>query len=202
MHLKEYFYDKNVPDNTQTNRFRLPSTWSPGIGRDKFLDCYINAVDKTILEGSSSNKKLRSNMTKLERDAINALRHDKNIVIFQADKGAAVVVQNKTDYLAEAYNQLNGKDENGDDVYLHVAHDPTAGFVAKVTEAINQALHMGTIDEETAKYLILKDAKPGNIYFVPKIHNHSVHLLPGPSATQSAQPRQTSPNGLMTSYNP
>ena len=65
MRLKEYFYDKNVPDNTQTNRFRLPSTWSPGIGRDKFLDCYINAVDKTILEGSSSNKKLRSNITKL-----------------------------------------------------------------------------------------------------------------------------------------
>ena len=170
MHLKEYFYDKNVPDNTQTNRFRLPSTWSPGIGRDKFLDCYINAVDKTILEGSSSNKKLRSNITKLERDAINALRHDKNIVIFQADKGAAVVVQNKTDYLAEAYNQLNGKDENGDDVYLHVAHDPTAGFVAKVTEAVYQALHTGTIDEETAKYLIVKDAKAGNIYFVPTIH--------------------------------
>ena len=43
---------------------------------------------------NTGGRKLRSNVTKEERMAMNELKRDKNIVIFEADKGAAVVVQN------------------------------------------------------------------------------------------------------------
>ena len=66
--------------------------------------------------------------------AINELKRNKKIVIFQADKGTAVVVQNRNDY--EANNQLNGEDQNGDKVYHRVAGDPTSEFVSKVKQAV------------------------------------------------------------------
>ena len=113
---------------------------------------------------------MRSNITRKEREALATLKQDPNIVIFQADKGSAVVVQNRSAYLAEANKQLNGKDENGADVYQSVQFDPTTKSTNRVREAVNKALHSGAIDEETANYLIVEDAKPGNIYFVPKIH--------------------------------
>ena len=51
-----------------------------------------------------------------------------------------------------------------------VQFDPTTKSTNRVREAVNKALHLGVIDEETANYLIVEDAKPDNIYFVPKIH--------------------------------
>ena len=88
----------------------------------------------------------------------------------RADKGAAVVVQNRNDYLNKANNQLNGEDQNGDKVYRQVAGDPTSEFVGKVKQAVQHALATNVIDQNTANYLLVEKARPGNIYFVPKIH--------------------------------
>jgi hypothetical protein len=44
------------------------------------------------------SKKTRDNLTDDEKSALNNLSKDHNIVINKADKGAAVVVQNKIDY--------------------------------------------------------------------------------------------------------
>ena len=93
-----------------------------------------------------------------------------DIVIFQADKGAAVVVQNRKDYLAEAYKQLNGTDENGSRVYEPVSTDPTSDFVIRVKEAVQEAHSKEVINTDTANYLKMENAQPGNIYFLPKIH--------------------------------
>lgn len=122
-----------------------------------------------------------------------------DIAIFQASKGAAVVVQTKSGYLAEVYKQLNGWDKDGNDAHLHVAHDPTAGFVTKVTEAVNQALDIGTISEEMQSISLyeMPSLVISTLYQIYK--NHNVHLLSGLSATLTAQPKQTSLSGLMTS---
>ena len=74
------------------------------------------------------------------------------------------------DYLSEAYKQLNGTDENGKEVNLHVPNDPTAEFIIKVKEAVREAYSKRLINADTADFLIMEDARPGNIYFVPKIH--------------------------------
>ena len=50
-----------------------------------------------------------SNLTKRERDAICSLKNDNSIIIKEADKGCAVVVLDRDDYLKEAKNQLNGR---------------------------------------------------------------------------------------------
>ncbi|PFX22533.1 hypothetical protein AWC38_SpisGene12938 [Stylophora pistillata] len=87
-----------------------------------------------------------------------------------ADKGAAVAVQNKRDYLTEAYKQLNGTDKNGNKVFKHVASDPTSDFVIRVKETVQDAHSKGVINTSTAEYLVMENAQPGNIYFLPKIY--------------------------------
>ena len=59
----------------------------------------------------------KSNISKMEREAIVSLRKNNNIVIFEADKGGAVVVMNKTDDIIEARNQLNSVDADGNRIY-------------------------------------------------------------------------------------
>lgn len=117
---------------------------------------------------NTGGRRLRSNITKEERMAINELKGDKHIVIFQANKGAAVVIQNRNDYLNEANNQFNGEDQNGDKVYHWVAGDPTSEFVSKVKQAVQHALATNVINPDTANYLLVEKVWPGNIYFVPK----------------------------------
>ena len=54
-----------------------------------------------------------SNISKMEREAIVSLRKNNNIVVFEADKGGAVVVMNKPDYITDARNHLNSVDADG-----------------------------------------------------------------------------------------
>ena len=203
MRLKEYSYDDDQTNTQQTDNpmYKKPSKWTPSPGRDQALDCYINAVERAILQRTHNNK-LRSNITRRERAAIKTLKRDKNIAIFQADKGAAVVIQNRKDYLSEAYKQLNGTDENGKEVYLHVPNDPTADFIIRVKEAVREAHSKRVINADTADFLIMENARPGNIYFVPKITNHNVHLQLDLSAILSTPPQLTSPSGLTTNPSP
>ena len=48
-------------------------------------------------------------MTKGGRDAVYSLENDNSILIKETDKGSAIVVWDRDDYLREAKNQLNDK---------------------------------------------------------------------------------------------
>ena len=59
-----------------------------------------------------------NNLTSKERQALYDLKNDKNIVIKGADKGSAVVVWDREDYIKEAEKQLGEGD-----VYEEVPDD-------------------------------------------------------------------------------
>ena len=61
-----------------------------------------------------------NNLTPAEKGAIQELKERNDIVIKQADKGSAVVVMDKVDYLEEANKQLT--DER---FYKNLDSDPT-----------------------------------------------------------------------------
>ena len=77
---------------------------------------YLNCLEEEIL--SSDEKISYSNLTKEERNALYLLRDDPSIIIKEADKGSAVVVWDREDYLREANSQLSDKD-----VYREVKGD-------------------------------------------------------------------------------
>ena len=115
-------------------------------------------------------RKSKSNISKIEQEAKNK-RKNKDIVIFEADKGGTVVVMNKSDYINEAIKHLNSVDADGNRIHKELSYDCTDKFVRDVGEAINKAAVNKVIDEELADLLFIDSPKPGNIYFLPKIHS-------------------------------
>ena len=170
MRLKEFYWNDNSTELEMDSSYKKPSSWTPNSGRDLIFDFYLNAVESSILQTSYNNNTQHSNITKEERNAITTLKQDKNIVIFPADKGAAVVIQNRSDYRNEAYKQLNGKDENNEEVYGLLPSDPMCDFQQRVKVVVHEALTKGVINDDTANFLVVANARPANIYFLPRIH--------------------------------
>ena len=109
----------------------------------------------------------REKANQMFREAIISLRKNKDIVISEADKGGAVVVMNKNDYISEAKNSVHA---DGNRIYEELSFDCTQKFVRDVSKAIEKGTASTVIDDELAEPLIVDSPKPGNIYFLPKIH--------------------------------
>ena len=60
-----------------------------------------------------------NNLTRDERGTLPNLKNDKTIVIKGADKGSAVVVWDRDDYIQEAEKQLGDKE-----IYEKISNDP------------------------------------------------------------------------------
>ena len=165
--LKEFFADEEVPDNVHVNKFKR-SRFTPELGRDRALDDYLKTLDNTLRKMSS--QKVNSNLTSAEREAIISLRQNDAIVIFPADKGGAVVIQNRSSYIKTAEEHLKSKTSDGGDVYQQLHSDCTDDIAKRVNHAIDEAKLSNVIDEDTAEYLKVPNPKAGNLYFLPKIH--------------------------------
>ena len=112
--LKAHF--KN---NETNNEFRVKtSSWTPPSTHPNVLT-FIDAVNKDI-ENTKPGKQPKDNISNSERIALRNLKMRKDIVITKADKGGAVVIWDTTDYLKEAYSQLDDKK-----TYSKLDEDPT-----------------------------------------------------------------------------
>ena len=75
------------------------------------LEGYINQVYKDIKTMVNDTKDVKwNNLSRTEREALQNLRCDESIVIKIADKGGAIVVMNKTNYVKNVTEDLD--DEN------------------------------------------------------------------------------------------
>ena len=99
-------------------KFRPTSTFNPR-NKDTAIETYLSSLEERLLDIDISSKRF-NNLTKEERNALYNLRDDPTIIIKGADKGSAVVVWDRDDYLKEASKQLEDKD-----VYEEVQNDPS-----------------------------------------------------------------------------
>ena len=82
-----------------------------------------------------------------------------------ADKGSAVVILSKEDYLREAERQLNNTTN-----YQQVERYPTEAHATKVKELVKDMFRRGLLDKHTKNYLIPHQPRAARFYFFPKIH--------------------------------
>ena len=68
------------------------------------LKLELDHLDRSL--GSLEHKKTPDNLDREERTAIKTLKQNKDIIIKPADKGAAIVEMDKTDYVGKAESQL------------------------------------------------------------------------------------------------
>ena len=82
----------------------------------------------------------KCNFTNVERKYLSDLANDTSIVIKKADKGGAIVIQNREDYIKEGERQLS--DEK---FYRKLDDDPTSEHNEKVKTQLDLMLKRGEI---------------------------------------------------------
>ena len=131
------------------------------------MDFYVGNISNIKV-----NRKV-DNLTRDERKALRDLRSDSRIVIKPADKGSAVVIQDRETYIVEGQRQLNTN------AYKKTSSDPTIKHAKKVTSVVNKT----KVDDKTKEFLSpdIKAVKCPQFYLLPKLHkiNTPEGITPG-----------------------
>ena len=112
-----------------------------------------------------------NNITSKERQALYDLKNDKSIVIKGADKGSALMVSDRDDYIKEVEKQLGDSD-----VSEEVSDDPEP-LISTIHTTIEKIRKRGDLKKKI-KLLEVKDPKCARFYLLPKIHKR-LNNVPG-----------------------
>ena len=108
------------------------------------------------------------NLTRNQKKALKELKQACNI-IKEADKGSAVVIMDRDDYIKEGETQLQDTK-----FYKKVDHDLTHEHNCKVTDVIKEMQKRGEIHPQTAEYLINESPRTAVLYLLPKNHKNKI----------------------------
>ena len=155
---------RNIPFGHQ--KFKRPSTWNPPGPPIVEYMCFQNENE---LEQSTLAKSKHSNLKRCEIEALKLLKSNDQIIIKKADKGSAVVIQNRSDYIKEGLRQLN--DTN---FYHEQSTDLTMIHKEKVESLVNRMFTHKEIDQKCAEYLTIETPRTANFFLLPKIHKGKI----------------------------
>ena len=120
------------------------------------------------------------NISKREEKAIQELRKDQGKIILTMDKGVAMVVLEKDDYIRKSEDLLK------QDTYRDLAADPTKKYKNKLISLLKTIKSQGGINNSTYRRLYPTGAVSPKYYGLPKIHKPGVPLRPIISSRGSA----------------
>ena len=175
-----YFFHNNPQPPSLLHR---KSNWIAPSPKNGKLIAYYELTKKELLKFCQTTPYLagKSNLNHGQKQSLAKLSRNKDIVIKKADKGGAIVIMNKYDYVKKAYDLLNN-----DKHYLKVENDPTKDLKTNIESYIDVAVRRYHISKQTAKFI-----KPTNdyrvpiFYILPKIHKVGAPGRPIVSAINS-----------------
>lgn len=123
-----------------------------------------------------------TNTTTEERQAIRALKTDRNITVLAADKENATVVLDTSDYVEKAHALLNNAP------FKRIAGNPTNRNERRVNDVLNRLAEKSKIDKTLQKALRvpINGTRPPLFYGSVKTHKDNFPLRPIVSAIGSA----------------
>lgn len=106
------------------------------------------------------------NLSSSERNSLDNLKKNENVIIKSADKGSMIVILNRKDYLKECLRQLE------DTKYYQLLSEPCYPSTSRIiSNFINTMKERGEISAALAKNLLPPDnPRPRLFYTLPKIH--------------------------------
>ena len=160
--LKEFFLDEPP---SEPEPFRPSSSWIPPKNRVPCLETYIQAVSSQVRSSNFSDNRSHDNLPREERQALSSLRTRTDIIIKPADKGSAVVVMDRQQYIDEAMRQLNNQSH-----YQLLNSDPTTDFSAQIQSTLDDMKDRECLSQKAHKFLSPINTKAARFYLLPKIH--------------------------------
>ena len=92
-----------------------------------------------------------------------SLKNDKSIITKGDDKGVAVIVWDREDYIKEASKELEDKE-----VYLEVPNGSSA-LVSTIFKSHEKIRKRGDLSQDILNYFSVKDPKFARFYLLPKV---------------------------------
>ena len=126
---------------------------------------------KRLLKQVQNNKR-QANISKEELKALKELKMDNNRLILTADKGVALVVIDKDEYIKKAEDLLK------ENTYKKIAEDPTPKQETKLINILRNIKEEGGLKEEVYRRLYPTGAGSPKFYGLPKIHKSGIPLRP------------------------
>ena len=152
--------DKEIPP------FQPGSNWEPAEeGLPQSLKQLI-LEDTNTVGNLPGHIKEKDNLTKEQVRALRALTKNKDIVIKPADKGSAIIIMDRHQYLIEGERQLNNPDH-----YKQLEQPIFKQTAAEAREIIYRLKEKKHINYKQTKYLLGRETPRARIfYLLPKIH--------------------------------
>ncbi|CAJ0940256.1 unnamed protein product [Ranitomeya imitator] len=107
------------------------------------------------------------NLTVEERHSLKNLQEDRTIIIKPADKGGALVVMDKSKYIAEIKRQLDD-----DSIYQPLDRDPLPGIRQEIKTILHLNTDRGVLDQKTCDFLLNSNPITPVFYTLPKVHKN------------------------------
>ena len=133
------------------------------------LYIYIYSLEDILMKIEIPKDKF-NNLTSKDRKALDDLKNYKTIIIKGADKGSAVVVWDREDYIKEAEKQFGIRDEE--------VLDDAEPLISTIHTTLEKIRKRGDLKKENIQYFEVKDPKFARFYPLPKIHKR-LHDVPG-----------------------
>ena len=151
LRLKQFFRIDEKEFNP--NKFKPKSTFNLR-NKDAATEIYLSSVEEKLMSIEIPRDKY-NNLTRKKRGALFDLKNDKTIVIKGTDKGSAVVVWERDDYIQKAGKQLRDKE-----ICEEVSNDPQP-LIDTIDRAVEKIKKGGDLsaDNINIRYFMVKDPK-------------------------------------------
>ena len=134
---------------------------------------YIAATEQACTKMlQDQNNKRQANMSKEELKALKELKMDNNRLILTADKGVALVVIYKQEYIKKVEDLLQ------ESSYKKITDDPTAKLKNKLISILKKIKADGGLKDDLYRRLYPTGAVSPKFYGLPKIHKPGIPLRP------------------------
>ena len=132
--------------------------------------CQALALKAEVAEMLQEAQPSKCNLSSHELKALKSLKKDENIVITPADKGKALVVMNREDYVNKIEEKLTDTT-----TYIMLDKEPTQELSDELKGQLNHLLNSSMIDENLKRQLYPKEAQIPGAYGSPKITRKGIH---------------------------
>ena len=114
----------------------------------------------------------KSNLTKAQSIVLRELKRDRDCIVLTADKGLAMVIMDRQDYINQANTLLN------QNTYRAIPQDPTNTINNKLISILKRVKNQTGLDSLTYKSMYPTGHVPPKFYGLPKIHKLDIPLRP------------------------
>ena len=123
-----------------------------------------------VNRGLRSSQFPKPNLTKAQNLALRELKRDRDCIVLTADKGVAMVIMDRQDYINKANNFIN------QNTYRSIPRDPTNSIKIKLISILKRIKNQTGLDSNMYKSMYLTGCVPSSSMTSPKIHKPDTPL--------------------------